>query len=180
MAPTRFVIGLGSNLGDRLAILSSAALAISRTERVLGASAVYESEAWGGPTQGRFLNAALGVESHATPRELLERLLGIERDHGRIRRELWGPRSLDLDLLLGESRVEEPGLSLPHPRLAERTFALVPLLEVMPDACAPEGTPRYADLVTTLSEPRLTHVAGSDGWAALAGIPRVCPHHAPR
>jgi 2-amino-4-hydroxy-6-hydroxymethyldihydropteridine diphosphokinase len=116
--------------------------------------------------QRRFLNAALSLDTALDPIALLEALLEIERALGRVRRERWGPRTLDLDLLWSGSRVlTRPELTIPHPRLRERTFALRPLLDVEPGAADPEtGTP-YAELLSRLDQPRLELRAGPDGWA---------------
>jgi 2-amino-4-hydroxy-6-hydroxymethyldihydropteridine diphosphokinase len=145
------VVGIGSNLGDRLGALRRAAARVSAVTPLLGRSRIYESAAVGGPPQGDFLNAAVAVDWNASARQLLEVLLSIERELGRVRGETtvrWGPRSIDLDLLWMEGIVvDEPGLSVPHPRLAERPFALAPLLDVVPSACEPATGRRY-----TLSE----------------------------
>src|SRR6266540_2141687 len=126
--PRRYVIGLGANLGDRLAALKSAVLALQEHGIVLAVSDLYESAALG-PPQPDFLNAAVLLESSLNPQRLLVELLAVERAHGRQRRERWGPRTLDLDLL------DSPGLvltgselTLPHPELLRRAFALGPLL----------------------------------------------------
>ena len=122
---TRAYVGLGANLGDREGT-------IRRAAALLGASRlspIVETEPWGYPDQPRFLNAVAEVETELTPRRLLDRLLEIERELGRVRGgPRYGPRTIDLDLLLyGDQVVEEPGLTVPHPRLAERLFALEPL-----------------------------------------------------
>ena len=98
----------------------------------------------GGVDQPRFVNAVAGLETSLSPRELLERLLDVERSLGRDRavEERWGPRTLDLDLLLyGGESIDEPGLEVPHPRLTERAFVLEPLLELDPDLRLPDGRP---------------------------------------
>jgi 2-amino-4-hydroxy-6-hydroxymethyldihydropteridine diphosphokinase len=100
-------------------------------------SHVYATEPVGGPPQGEFLNAGLRVECMQSPEEVLDALLGIEQALGRVRRseERWGPRTIDLDILWIEGvRVDTPRLTVPHPRLPERAFALAPLLEVAPNA----------------------------------------------
>lgn len=135
--PVTAVLGLGSNLGDRQSAIGAALDALDARDgvRVLAVSALYETPPWGMTDQPAFLNAAAKVETEHSPRALLDAALGVERMLGRERRERWGPRSIDIDILLyGESRVEEEGLSIPHPRLAERAFALLPLLDVMPEA----------------------------------------------
>ena len=122
---TRAYVGLGANLGDREAT-------IRRAAALLGAarlSPILETEPWGYADQPKFLNAVAEVETDLGPRQLLDRLLEIERELGRVREgPRYGPRTIDLDLLLyGEEVVEEPGLTVPHPRLAERLFVLQPL-----------------------------------------------------
>jgi 2-amino-4-hydroxy-6-hydroxymethyldihydropteridine diphosphokinase len=135
----RVVIGLGSNLGDRLANLDAAVarLRADRALHVLRRSPVYETPPAGGPPQGDYLNAAVLLTSSLGGRAILDRTLAIERDLGRLRaaEARWGPRTIDLDLLWIEGEaIAEEGLSVPHPRLSERPFALRPLLDVAPDA----------------------------------------------
>jgi 2-amino-4-hydroxy-6-hydroxymethyldihydropteridine diphosphokinase len=118
-------IALGSNLGDREAHLAAARAAIGALPetRVLGTSAVEETAPIGPVAQGPFLNQMIAIETGLAPRALLEALQGIERDAGRIRDVRWGPRTLDLDIVLFErQRVSEPGLVVPHPELPRREF----------------------------------------------------------
>src|SRR5262245_31986820 len=131
------VVGLGGNLGDRETTLASAVSEVAAHGTILAVSALYET-APVGPPQPAYLNAATRMETPLSPRTLLESLLAIERRHGRERAEKWGPRTLDLDILwiLG-AVVDEGDLIVPHPRLRERRFALVPLLDVAPDARHP-------------------------------------------
>jgi 2-amino-4-hydroxy-6-hydroxymethyldihydropteridine diphosphokinase len=136
--PRRAVVGLGSNLGDRAAAIDDATRRLAATAGVqlIARSPVYETDPVGGPPQGAYLNAAALIRTELEPRELLERLLAIESTAGRTRdgtRD--APRTIDLDLLWIDGVVlAEPGLEVPHPRLADRAFALVPLLDVAPDA----------------------------------------------
>ena len=123
-------VGLGSNLGDR-------EQTIRRAAELIGAqrlSTIIETEPWGYENQPRFLNAAAEVDTALTPRQFLDHLLDVERRLGRERiGPRWGPRTVDLDLLLwGEERIDEPGLEVPHPRLHERLFVLEPLAELVP------------------------------------------------
>jgi 2-amino-4-hydroxy-6-hydroxymethyldihydropteridine diphosphokinase len=132
---TRSYIGIGANLGDREATLRSAVarLAASPGVEVVAVSALRETEPIGPVTdQPRFLNGAVAVETSLDARGLLELLLRIEAGHGRTREgPQGGPRTLDLDLLLhGDERIDEPGLTIPHPRLHERPFVLEPLAEL--------------------------------------------------
>jgi 2-amino-4-hydroxy-6-hydroxymethyldihydropteridine diphosphokinase len=135
----RVVIGLGSNLGDRSANLDAAIarLRVDRSLHVLRRSPVYETPPAGGPPQGDYLNAAVLLVTSLDARSILDLALGIERDLGRVRsaETRWGPRPIDLDVLWIEGEaVDEEGLTVPHPRLLERPFALRPLLDVAPDA----------------------------------------------
>jgi 2-amino-4-hydroxy-6-hydroxymethyldihydropteridine diphosphokinase len=138
-------IGLGSNLGDRGENLRRA------LERLGAArvSTIQETDPVGVTEQPRFLNAVAELETGLPPRALLDRLLEIERDLGRDREseERWGPRTIDLDLLLYDDEViDEPGLTVPHLRLAERRFVLEPLHELAPDLVLPDGR-RIKDLL---------------------------------
>lgn len=137
-------IGLGSNLGDSIGTVRAAldALALLPGTHLLRTSRLYRTPAWGLTAQPDFINAAAMVESRLSPQELLAAMLAIERDAGRERREdgsdRWGPRTLDLDLLLyGDQVIEQPGLRVPHPHLHERAFALLPLVEIAPDVAIP-------------------------------------------
>ncbi|MFT4197558.1 MAG: 2-amino-4-hydroxy-6-hydroxymethyldihydropteridine diphosphokinase [Pseudoxanthomonas sp.] len=148
--PARACVGLGANLGDAPATLRRALAELDRLPgtRVLAASRLYRTPAWGVTDQPDFVNAAALLDTALAPRPLLDALLAIERGHGRDRaREThWGPRTLDLDLLLyADAVLDEPGLQLPHPRLHERAFALLPLAEVAPEMAVPgHGTVREA------------------------------------
>jgi 2-amino-4-hydroxy-6-hydroxymethyldihydropteridine diphosphokinase len=131
---TRAHVGLGGNLGDRSAMLRAALeqLAAEPGVTLVAVSTVRETEPVGLLDQPSFLNAAAALDTELSPRELLERLLGIERRLGRTREgPRFGPRTIDLDLLLyGDEEIAEPGLQVPHPRLHERLFALEPLFEL--------------------------------------------------
>jgi len=142
----RAYVGLGSNLGEREATLWKALEGLGATERieVVAVSSFRETDPVGVVDQPRFVNGAAALETSLRPRELLERLLDVERSLGRDRavEERWGPRTLDLDLLLyGGETIDEPGLEVPHPRLAERAFVLEPLLELDPNLRLPDGRP---------------------------------------
>jgi 2-amino-4-hydroxy-6-hydroxymethyldihydropteridine diphosphokinase len=130
-------VALGSNLGDRERTLRSAvdALGAEPGIRVLDVSRLIDTEPVGYVDQPRFLNGVVAIETELPPRELLERLLRLERTFGREREGVppQGPRTLDLDLLVyGEAEIDEPGLRIPHPRLHERAFVLEPLVELAP------------------------------------------------
>lgn len=147
-----YVVGLGSNLGDRRAILAGACDDLRRLPqtRLLASSRLSET-APVGPPQGPYLNGAVLLDSALSPRSLLDHLLRVEQRWGRERRERWGPRTLDLDLLFSPGLcLDEPGLTLPHPRLHERLFALEPLVEVAPWACDPATNQPYRRLLLAL------------------------------
>ena len=134
---TRAFVGLGSNLGDPRAQIGLAAELLGGEEgvEVVAVSTLRETDPVGYEDQPRFLNGAAELRTSLSARELLERLLAIERELGRVRGEgpRFGPRTIDLDLLLfGDEVVAEPGLDVPHPRLHERRFALEPLAELDP------------------------------------------------
>ena len=137
----RAYVGLGANLGDRESTIRRAIeqLAIAPDIDVVGVSTLRETEPWGPVEQPPYLNGAVALETGLGPRELLDVLLGIERELGRLRTgERWGPRTIDLDLLVYDDlQCDEPGLALPHPRLHERRFALEPLAELAPDLLVP-------------------------------------------
>jgi 2-amino-4-hydroxy-6-hydroxymethyldihydropteridine diphosphokinase len=146
---TRAYVGFGSNLGDR----EQAILAAADELRVARLSTIRETEPWGVVDQPPFLNAVGELETDEPPRQLLERLLAVELGHGRVRLERWGPRTLDLDLLVyGEVELVEPGLTLPHPSLHEREFVLEPLAELAPDLKIP-GKGAVRDLLARLQSP---------------------------
>ena len=134
---TRAYVGLGANLGDREATLRRALELLG--DEVVAVSSFRETDPVGYEDQPRFLNAAAALETELSPRELLERLLAIERELGRTRDgPRYGPRTIDLDLLLyADVVVDEPGLRVPHPRLVERRFALEPLAELDPGLTIP-------------------------------------------
>ncbi len=131
----RAFIGLGSNLGDRRALLRAAVEGLRAGGEVVAVSPVYETEPIGGPTdQGSYLNAVVELSTADTPRRLLERCHALEVAAGRVRAGRWGPRTLDADVLYVEGcEVDEPDLTVPHPRLWERRFVLAPLADLAPD-----------------------------------------------
>lgn len=134
---TLAAVGLGANLGDAAATLYDAVAALARLpgSTLLRASHLYRTPAWGRTDQPDFINAVALVETGLAARDLLDALLAIERSFGRVRLdgERWGPRTLDLDLLLyGRASIESHELTVPHPRMRERAFVLVPLAEIAP------------------------------------------------
>ncbi|ALJ90130.1 2-amino-4-hydroxy-6-hydroxymethyldihydropteridine diphosphokinase [Thermus aquaticus] len=145
-------VGLGSNLGDRAAYLLLGLSALSRLPetRLLRLSPVYETDPVG-PPQPPYLNMVAELETALSPKGLLAEMLRVEKALGRERRERWGPRTLDLDLLLyGDLVLEEAGLSVPHPRLHERAFVLVPLLDLLPEGRHPLLGQSFAELLASL------------------------------
>jgi len=159
-----YVIGLGANLGDRLATLKSAVSALTRYGTVVSTSDIYET-APVGPAQPDFLNAAILLKSDLDAAALLRTLLLIEKAHGRERRERWGPRSLDLDLLFSPGLVlSTPELKLPHPELTRRAFALAPLVDVAADARDPSSGVPYRDLLTALDRSGVRCFETSANW----------------
>ncbi len=141
----RAYIGLGANLGEREASLRAAVAALGATDgiEVVAVSAFRETDPVDYLDQPRFLNGAAAVDTALAPRELLDALLAVERSLGRTREgPRFGPRTIDLDLLLyGDESLDEPGLTVPHPRLHERAFALEPLAELDPGLVVPGHGP---------------------------------------
>lgn len=147
-------IGLGSNKGDKRANCQKALDLLSSAGRVLAVSSFYCTEPVGYRDQEMFINAAAAVETELTPGALLTECLRIEERLGRIRELRWGPRTLDLDILLyGDRVVDGPDLTIPHPRLALRRFALVPLAEIAPEAVHPVLKKTVKDLLHELKDP---------------------------
>lgn len=132
-------IGIGSNLGDRLQnCLDAVETMGKRGIFVKSKSSIYETEPWGGIDQPRFLNMVIEAETELSPSEILQMLKGIEQELGRRASYKWGPRSIDLDILLYDNLVvSEEGLKIPHPLMHERDFVLRPLNEIAPDAIHP-------------------------------------------
>lgn len=131
----RAYLGLGSNLGDRLGHLQAALDGLAGTEgiEVVAVSRVYETDPVG-PDQPDYLNAVVALDTELEPRALLEVAQRLEDAAHRVRRERWGPRTLDVDVLLvGDEHVDEPDLEVPHPRVAQRRFVRIPLADVAPD-----------------------------------------------
>jgi 2-amino-4-hydroxy-6-hydroxymethyldihydropteridine diphosphokinase len=136
-------VGLGSNLGDSVGAIRAALAALDAIPgcRVVARSHLYATSPWGRTDQPDFVNAVVALDTTLSARALLDELLSIERRAGRIRGDdRWGPRALDLDLLLyGQHSIAESGLQVPHPRLPERAFVLVPLAEIAPALAVPSA-----------------------------------------
>lgn len=133
-------VALGANLGDPVAQLRDGLAALARLPdtRVVAVSPFYRSAAVGYRDQPDFVNGVAALDTTLAPRALLEALLAIEREHGRVRSFLNAPRTLDLDIVLyGDRRVVEEGLEIPHPRMHERAFVVVPLADIAPDVVVP-------------------------------------------
>lgn len=160
-----YVLGLGSNLGNRLEFFRLAVRELLPYAQITAFSALYETVALG-PAQPDYLNAAIRLKSGLNPSELLALQLEIERAAGRVRLERWGPRTLDLDLLYAAGQtVELPGLVVPHRELTRRAFALLPLLDVMPEAVDPANGRPYADLVSELDRTGVRELENTRaGW----------------
>jgi 2-amino-4-hydroxy-6-hydroxymethyldihydropteridine diphosphokinase len=146
----RAYLGLGANLGDRLDLLQRAANLLAKTQgiRLVRSSRVYETDPVGGPPQPDYLNAVLELETDLGPADLLRAAIAIEDRLGRQRGVRWGPRRIDLDILTyGREEIvsDRPRLTIPHPRMHERAFVLVPLTELDPDPPLPGGK-RLAEL----------------------------------
>jgi 2-amino-4-hydroxy-6-hydroxymethyldihydropteridine diphosphokinase len=135
----RAYLGLGSNLGDRLAHLQAAIDGLGARDdlSLLAVSPVYETEPVGGPAQDEYLNAVVVIETGLGARELLAVCQGLDAAAHRVRAERWGPRTLDVDVLLvGDQEVHDPDLEIPHPRMWERAFVLAPLADLAPTLVA--------------------------------------------
>jgi len=141
-APTRCALGLGSNLGDPKTNLEDAVRRLEGSEgiTVVARSSDYRTPPWGPVPQDDYLNICLVVDTTLSARELLKRCLEIEIELGRIRDVRWGPRTIDIDLLIyGTESIGQADLEVPHPRMAERAFVLIPLSEIWPDAPLGDG-----------------------------------------
>jgi len=139
-ARRRAYLGIGSNLGDRLANLQRAVdgLAAAGGVDVVAVSPVYETAPVGGPEQPDYLNAVVAVDTDLTARELLDAALRLEAEAHRVRTERWGPRTLDVDVLLvGDEEVHDADLEVPHPRMWERGFVIAPLGDLAPEIAEP-------------------------------------------
>lgn len=155
-------VGLGSNLEDPVRQVQQGFEELDRLPgtRLLGHSSFYRTAPVGKADQPDFVNAVALLQTTLAPGDLLRHLLAIEAKHGRVRAEPNGPRTLDLDLLLlADQTVQAPGLEIPHPRMHERAFVLLPLAEISPDVFIP-GHGRVADLVASVSDQRVTRIDG--------------------
>lgn len=158
-------LGLGGNVGDPRGAMSAALKALEAIPgtQVVTVSSLYRTPPWGRTDQPDFLNAAAGIRTVLAPRALMDACLGIERDLRRERRERWGPRLIDIDILVyGEREIDEDGLAIPHPRMLERAFVLVPLAEIAPRLIA-AGAP-VADHAAQLETSSIVALPGGRDW----------------
>jgi 2-amino-4-hydroxy-6-hydroxymethyldihydropteridine diphosphokinase len=154
--PERVFLGLGSNVGDRAGFLKTGIERIRRfpKTRVVRVSSVYETEPWGGQNQADFLNQAVEIETRLDPKRLLKHCKAVERFVGSTKPWRWGPRRLDVDILVYGSLVcRTVKLGLPHPRLAERRFALAPLAEIAPALAVPGSGRTAAEALSDCNDP---------------------------
>jgi 2-amino-4-hydroxy-6-hydroxymethyldihydropteridine diphosphokinase len=143
----RALLGLGANLGDPAATLNEAKTRLAALGRVTAASSLYRTPPWGVTEQPPFVNAALALETGLDPDALLVALKTLERELGRVASARWGPRAIDLDILAIDGvRRDDPHLTIPHARLYERAFALVPLAEIEPSFAAARDALPAADI----------------------------------
>lgn len=169
-ADVRAFLGLGGNLGDPAQAMAAALQAIDAdaASRVVGVSDLYRTPPWGKTDQPDFINATAEIATGRSARGLLELCLETERGLKRVRSERWGPRTVDLDVLVyGEAEIAEPGLHVPHPRMLERAFVMVPLAEIAPDLVL-SGKP-VAAWVKKLDRAGIERLrAGRDWWKRAA------------
>jgi 2-amino-4-hydroxy-6-hydroxymethyldihydropteridine diphosphokinase len=157
-------LGFGGNIGDSRKPIAAAIERLAANSRITieDVSALYLTPPWGKTDQPPFLNAAARIDTSLPPRMLLNAILDVERDLGRERTERWGPRTIDIDILLyGSVDIDEPFLHIPHPRLTERAFALKPLIDVMPDAAI---SGRSATEWLALVDSTGVHRVAEPGW----------------
>lgn len=155
-------IGVGSNQGDRKARCDEAVKRLGNVPGVAvdGVSSWYETAPVGPVSQGDFINGAVRVVTTLSPRELLQACLEVERVMGRVRTVRWGPRSIDLDVLLyGDRVIDEPGLCVPHPEMTRRPFVLEPLAEIAPELLVPGDGHRVDELAVGLRTPAAERMA---------------------
>ena len=161
---TGIFLGIGGNLGDRRAVMRDA---VSRIREVLDGvrvSSLYESAAWGVTDQPAFLNAVVRGRSAAAALDILDAVQRIEEDLGRVRTRRWGPRVIDIDILLyGRETIDHPRLQVPHPYLSQRSFVLRPLADLAAGLTLPDGS-LVGELLTTIAQDDLRRVEGPE-WA---------------
>ena len=135
MLTTNVFLGLGSNLGDRDSHLNDAVVALcsNKAITIISQSSVLETEPLGNEDQGKFLNVVVEIETTLSPKKLMKTCLDIEMHQGRVREEKWGPRTIDIDILFfSDQLIQSEGLDVPHPEVQNRSFVLIPLVEIAP------------------------------------------------
>jgi len=160
-------LGLGGNIGDPRAAMGEALRRLDEDDavRVRAVSPLYRTPPWGKLDQPDFLNAVAAVETELSPRALLDLCLAVEAGLKRVRRERWGPRLIDMDILLyGGDEVREPGLDIPHPRMLDRAFVMVPLSDLAPDLML-QGKP-VAEWAQATDRSGIEQVTDHGGWWA--------------
>lgn len=171
---TRAYLGLGGNLGEPAAAMAAALRALDAHAAVSAAcvSSLYRTPPWGVTDQPDFLNAVAAVDTRLSARQLLELCLEVERGLKRIRAERWGPRAIDIDILLfGDRCIEEAGLQVPHPRMGERAFVLVPLAEIVPHVMV--GGRTAAERLAGLEASDIVRLPGGGDWWKSEGKPAI-------
>lgn len=162
---THVFLGLGGNLGDRREAMRSALTEIRAVIDDVRVSSLYESTPWGVTDQPVFLNAVVRGRTSLEPLELLDAMQAIENELGRVREQRWGPRLIDIDILLyGSDVVDEPRLQVPHPYMTQRGFVLRPLADLAAGLTLPDGS-LVGELLTTVNQNGLRRIEGPD-WAA--------------
>ncbi|MYD73155.1 MAG: 2-amino-4-hydroxy-6-hydroxymethyldihydropteridine diphosphokinase [Chloroflexi bacterium] len=157
-------LGLGGNLGDRRELMRSAVAEIRQVVDDVRVSSLYESAAWGVTDQPAFLNAVVRGRTSLNPLDLLDAVQSIENELGRVREQRWGPRLIDIDILLyGAEVIDEPRLQVPHPYMTQRGFVLRPLADLAAGLTLPDGS-LVGELLTTVNQSDLRRVEGPD-WA---------------
>lgn len=162
---TRAYLGLGGNIGDPAAAMAESLRRLDADDHVAvrAVSSLYRTPPWGVADQPDFLNAVAAVETSLSARALLQLCLDTERSLKRVRAERWGPRIIDIDILVfGDQRIEEEGLQVPHPRMMERAFVLAPLAEIAPDLNL-DGM-AAAERLAALDQQGITQMPGGRGW----------------
>ena len=161
---TNVFLGLGGNLGDRREMMRSAVAGIRGVIDDVRVSSLYESAAWGVTDQPAFLNAVARGRTSLPPLELLDAMQAIENELGRVRERHWGPRLIDIDILLyGREIIDEPRLKVPHPYMTQRGFVLRPLADLAAGLTLPDGS-LVGELLTTVDQNGLRRIEGPD-WA---------------
>lgn len=171
MTPEPVYLGLGANLGDRAANLRQALRRLEPLAHVLAVSSLYETEPWGVTDQPPFYNAVARISTELQPLDLLRHLKDVEHTLGRRPGRRWGPRPVDLDILLyGERILCTPELTIPHPGLAERPFVLTPLAELAPDLREPVTGRSIRALAEAVGEQGVRRLAGPEWAKEIVGV----------